>query len=615
MKPAAWIAAYRRGEVEHAWAEITVEASGHAARFRVSAQPLRAGGVTASIGARGLQRMADLIVDEHGRPSLLLTDRLADERCRQATVRLDPLVGNIVHTTERESSDWMAWALANGPRATGGQWLVAGGWKIFTLDRRCTPGASVNRGFYADADNTRQYPRGVLTANFPAIQGRSGANGIPCYPTTVPGLYAIQVQGSTLHGVARTDEDLEGLDQADYSQKAELLGGTCWVRRAGAEEWIETPTADVLTDPMLCVLAVGDGKRLPFTRLPGVPVLAALPELPSVLVSLAPDNGPHPVMTSLPGEDDPPDTEPGPAPAAIAAPSAPWSAAVATAPDDHAQALPVLRLGSSGPAVERWQRAVAATADGVFGPATEEATKRFQTARGLSADGIVGPRSWSEALHGGHAMPVPATSTLTGIDVSQWQPAALVDYAALAEDGLKFVVARACYGTSPDSSFALHVDRARRAGLQVGGYAFFRQHQEWPRQFALLISQLDAAGLGAGDIVPAIDLETNSSGYDGPLDPAAHNGGGRALVEAVAERSGEALCYLSPGHWLELGRPAWITQPGVALWVADWRAGDGPRWPADGAWALWQSSATYRSPAFPRGPLDHDMARRLPLIR
>ncbi len=216
MKPVEWIAAWRRGEVEHDWAEITVEAGGHAARFRVSAQPLKAAGVTRSIGARGLQRMADLIVDERGRPSLLLTDKLADERRRQATVVLDPLVGDIRHITEEQSSEWIWWALANNcAHMVSGQWLVAGGWKIFTLDRRCTPTSSVNRGFYVGAENVvAGHFGGHYTRGLPTIQGRPGANGIPCYPTTAQGLYAIQVQGTRLHGVAQSDDGAG--DQDDY---------------------------------------------------------------------------------------------------------------------------------------------------------------------------------------------------------------------------------------------------------------------------------------------------------------------------------------------------------------------------------------------------------------
>ncbi len=292
MKPAEWIAAWRRGEVQHDWAEITVEAGGHAARFRVSAQPLKAGGVTRSIGARGLQRVADLIIDDRGRPSLLLTDKLADERRRQATVVLDPLVGDINHVTEEQSSEWIWWALANNcAHLVSGQWLVAGGWKIFTLDRRCTPTASVNRGFYVDAANVVPgHFGGHYTRGLPTIQGRPGANGIPCYSTTVQGLYAIQVQGSRLHGVAQSDDGAG--DQDDYSQKGELLGGTCWVRRAGADDWVEMATDAVLVDPELCALAVGDGKPLPFTRLPGVPVLDADEHAPDT-VPAPPSNGPR----------------------------------------------------------------------------------------------------------------------------------------------------------------------------------------------------------------------------------------------------------------------------------------------------------------------------------
>ena len=175
---------------------------------------------------------------------------------------------------------------------------------------------------------------------------------------------------------------------------------------------------------------------------------------------------------------------------------------------------------------------------------------------------------------------------------------------------LQFVIARACYGTAIDKAFGEHVRRGRAAGMQVGAYVFYRQHQSWEAQLALLAQQLDAAGLGAGDIVPAVDLETNSSGYDGPLDPASHNAGGRALVEAVAARWGEAIVYLSPGHWLELVRPAWVSEH--AVWTAHWGVA-APAWPSD--WALWQCSASYQHPAFPRGPLDRNQARRLPLAR
>jgi peptidoglycan hydrolase-like protein with peptidoglycan-binding domain len=62
---------------------------------------------------------------------------------------------------------------------------------------------------------------------------------------------------------------------------------------------------------------------------------------------------------------------------------------------------PLLQNGSTGPAVNRLQRALTAalsrtvTIDGRFGPLTEEAVRNYQTSRGLSVDGAVGPQTWT----------------------------------------------------------------------------------------------------------------------------------------------------------------------------------------------------------------------------
>ncbi len=63
-------------------------------------------------------------------------------------------------------------------------------------------------------------------------------------------------------------------------------------------------------------------------------------------------------------------------------------------------AEPVLKLGSTDPAVKDLQEALKALghdpgpADGVFGTKTEDAVKAFQQAREIPVDGIVGRVTW-----------------------------------------------------------------------------------------------------------------------------------------------------------------------------------------------------------------------------
>ncbi|HET9932317.1 MAG TPA: peptidoglycan-binding domain-containing protein, partial [Polyangiaceae bacterium] len=68
---------------------------------------------------------------------------------------------------------------------------------------------------------------------------------------------------------------------------------------------------------------------------------------------------------------------------------------VASTQPPPVQPHPVIFRGSRGPAVALWQAAIGVGADGIFGPATETATRSWQAAHNLSADGVVGPASWA----------------------------------------------------------------------------------------------------------------------------------------------------------------------------------------------------------------------------
>jgi len=81
-------------------------------------------------------------------------------------------------------------------------------------------------------------------------------------------------------------------------------------------------------------------------------------------------------------------TTPAPTPAPTPTPTPSKTVPAPTVP---------LKPGDTGAQVKVLQRALASlgfstgTADGDYGPATEEAVKRFQTSVGLDADGVAGP--------------------------------------------------------------------------------------------------------------------------------------------------------------------------------------------------------------------------------
>lgn len=57
--------------------------------------------------------------------------------------------------------------------------------------------------------------------------------------------------------------------------------------------------------------------------------------------------------------------------------------------------MAILKRGLAGEPVKILQAKLGVTADGQFGPATEEALKAYQKANGLAADGIAGPDTFS----------------------------------------------------------------------------------------------------------------------------------------------------------------------------------------------------------------------------
>ena len=92
---------------------------------------------------------------------------------------------------------------------------------------------------------------------------------------------------------------------------------------------------------------------------------------------------------------------PPPATATVSAPQVSLTPAPAQTPEEVAKSRPLLRLGSSGAAVNEVQTRLnlagaqpSLKADGLFGPRTQRAVRKYQTLSGLSVDGSVGAKTW-----------------------------------------------------------------------------------------------------------------------------------------------------------------------------------------------------------------------------
>jgi GH25 family lysozyme M1 (1,4-beta-N-acetylmuramidase) len=211
---------------------------------------------------------------------------------------------------------------------------------------------------------------------------------------------------------------------------------------------------------------------------------------------------------------------------------------------------------------------------------------------------------------------------LYGYDVSHHQNPATVNWSEMGRIA-DFVIVRATYGTMKDRQTAEHVKRARDAGLSVGLYHFFRPSQDWIEQLKIFSEVSDAAGIGPGDIVPALDIERDPKPT--PQDPnSSWSGICEALAGSMARHWGDALVYITKRDWGLLGSPKWVCR--YRLWVPHWRRPGEQIWPPlepavpEGAkWAIHQygvSKGVGRAGVQfdGAGALDRNRAREIPRI-
>lgn len=104
-------------------------------------------------------------------------------------------------------------------------------------------------------------------------------------------------------------------------------------------------------------------------------------------------------------------------------------------------------------------------------------------------------------LHHGHVN----TKVLEGIDVSHYQ--GKIDWNTIGRNGkVAYAYIKATEGASlVDDCYERNLHGARRAGISVGAYHFYRPNIDWQTQFENMISTVR---LEEQDLIPLVDIET-----------------------------------------------------------------------------------------------------------
>lgn len=175
-------------------------------------------------------------------------------------------------------------------------------------------------------------------------------------------------------------------------------------------------------------------------------------------------------------------------------------------------------------------------------------------------------------------MPTTGELKLKGCDVSDYQSPTLVDWTK--QD---FGIVKATDGKRPMKRTLAHVaairaaddtSTARPAGVVyrfkpkspvLGLYHFLRADSSIQDQFQAFANVAIACKLGAGDLLPCIDIE-DYPGFKLESDPRGHSERAREFAIFCRETFGGAILYIKAYDWMRLGKPGWMLE--YPLWVA-----------------------------------------------
>ena len=185
-------------------------------------------------------------------------------------------------------------------------------------------------------------------------------------------------------------------------------------------------------------------------------------------------------------------------------------------------------------------------------------------------------------------------TVLEGIDVSHWQ--GTINWTKVAAAGKKFAIIKATDGQVQadgslyiDPLYATNHSQAKAAGLWTGAYHYARPSTNAGDAVAEADHFASVMNLGAGDLIPALDLEES-----GGMSIVALQTWVTKFVDEVYAKIGmRPMIYTSPSFWKNsMGDTRKLADAGYkTLWIAHWGV-SAPTVPAQNwgghGWTFWQ---------------------------
>ncbi|MBD5315732.1 MAG: hypothetical protein HDS08_06200 [Bacteroides sp.] len=189
-----------------------------------------------------------------------------------------------------------------------------------------------------------------------------------------------------------------------------------------------------------------------------------------------------------------------------------------------------------------------------------------------------------------HSKPAPTVEyPVTGVDISAHNGD--IDFDAMSREGVEFVLIKATEGVShKDANFHTNYLKARRAGMKIGAYHFFRFDCTGYMQALNILHSIRGKHL---DLPVVIDVEEWTNSVTQPTEGVVD--GLRRMITCLEEHGYRVMLYSNKNGYERFIRSRLESYP---VWLCSFSPPDDTH-----RWVIWQYSHQGRLEGT-RGPID-----------